>query len=194
MFLPSAKVADGRLILSLPDAETPVVWVMDLPETGATVLRLETDKQGFYVLRRHGSKAAAETVAVYRDRKAASRALMKATRALEKAREVRSISGPNGRPIIIRPASKWSRVITVFLGIWFVCYLSGFDRPILRFLLSPFYGQQTVSAQQLQPQQPLDQQQPAAPQSGKPPEAGTPMSADDFLRNQHNNGDLPAGM
>ena len=82
MSTPTAKVTDGRLVLNLPDAETPALWVMDLADAQTSVIRIEADKGGLYVLKKHGGKGAAETIAVYRDREAASRAMDVAAKAL----------------------------------------------------------------------------------------------------------------
>ena len=42
----SARVVDGKLILSFPHALTPVVWQMDLSQTKASALEV----QGSHVL------------------------------------------------------------------------------------------------------------------------------------------------
>ncbi len=171
---PSAKVADGRLILSMPDAETPVVWIMDLNDAATAVLRLETDKQGLNVLKKYGGKAAAETVAVYRSRKKAERALIKAASALEKARDSRLHVGPNSQPVIIRPASRIGRFFTLFLYAWFAIYLSMLMYNYM------FSFAQTVSPEVPQMVRQLEQQQ--EKEKPAPSMDGVPQSADEFLK------------
>lgn len=162
---PSAKLADGRLILSLPDAETPALWVMDLEDAATSVLRLEADRQGFYVIKKHGGKGAAETIAVYRDRKSGTRALDRATHALEKARNTRSGGG-----------QKSSRILVVLL-ILTVIHVLRIDQYALERGFLWYYSDEIaqISAQQAAA---------AAPPAPASTAAGVPVSADDFLKNQ----------
>ena len=46
----SAKVVDGALILSLPDAVSPVVWRMELDDVKAASLGIEPKDNNVYVL------------------------------------------------------------------------------------------------------------------------------------------------
>lgn len=168
----SARVADGRLILSLPDAETPVIWVMDLDEASTAIIRLEGDKQGNSILKKYGSKGAAETVAVYRDRRYASRALVQASKALEKARGSRVRVGPNAQPVIIRPASKITTIFTGFLYIWFAF-----------FLLSNLASYITAKSSALGTTTINNQADIAANPDGSDMDAtGVPLPANDFLK------------
>lgn len=179
---PSARVADGRLIISLPDAETPAVWMLDLAEAVTSVLRLENDRQGFYVIKKHGGKGAAETVAVYRDRARALRALEKTSSALERARSSMTY---NGRPIVVRPVSKVVRFFNILLVFWFVLYLLGLDKYALTLLFMPFTADQPVAAAPAAPTAP-ESNNTAEP--GSPP-AGVPLSADDFLKSMNATGE-----
>lgn len=153
----SARVADGRLIMSMPDAETPVVWMMNLTDAMTSVLRLEMDRQGFFVIRRHGGKGAAETIAVYRDRKPAVQALARASRALEKARNT-------GLGAATPSTSRIKRFFTYLLVIWFILYVFGLDGVILRRILTLPPETKAVSV--------------------NPNAVGVPLSADDFLKEQ----------
>ncbi|MBU6234653.1 MAG: hypothetical protein KGQ41_02315 [Alphaproteobacteria bacterium] len=164
----SAKVADGRLILSMPDAETPVIWVMELDDGASSVIRLENDKQGNNILKKYGGKGAAETVAVYRNRNKAESALAKISCALEKARNSRVHVGPNAQPVIIRPASLPARIFTAFLYLWFIVYLG-----------SSLSGYLTAIEQSAGL---IPQNTQAAATIGPVNETGVPQSADDFLK------------
>ena len=42
-FVPKAKVVDGVLILSLPDADSPVVWRMELGKTKASAIEVRAE-------------------------------------------------------------------------------------------------------------------------------------------------------
>ncbi len=182
---PSAKVADGRLILSLPDAETPVIWIMDLNEAALCALRLETDRQGLCVIKRHGGKAAAETVAVYRDRKACEHALSMASHALARARESRLRAGASGQPVVIRPASRLARAFNVFLFIWFVLHITGGEvlfYTLARTVFSSAPATVTGTRQSDTDATPLPQRGNATPPAGST--VGVPLSADDFLNKQ----------
>lgn len=172
---PSAKLSDGRLVLSLPDAETPAVWIMSLADTVTAVLRLETDRQGFFVIKKHGGHGAkagaAETIAVYRDRDAALRAMNCATRAMGNARDGRQ-------------NSRFKFWFTRFVYAWFIISLLMIfrvDAMILRAVMSPPAGYMPIpSAEALQT--PQAQQQPQAPQNMDA--TGVPLSAEDFLKHQ----------
>lgn len=185
---PSAKVTDGRLILTLTDAETPALWMMDLNDAATAVLRLENDRHGLFVIKKHGGKGPAETIAVYRDRRLAAHALQMASKALEKARDTRH-QMVNGRPIIVRPGSRIARFMTILLLFWFVLYLMGLDTYIVRTIFEPAQPQLAVSEDLLMPPA-LTSPAPAAAstrQAAPPPiQAGVPLSADDYLLNQVN--------
>jgi len=175
----SAHIKDGRLILSMPDAETPVVWLMDLNDATTSVLRLESDKQGFFVLRKHGGKTA-ETIAVYRNRKPAVRALDKATKALDSARSLR------------HAGSGSSRLTNIMLGIllvWFILFrLGNLDLYLLQLAIYPFIKDDIAAMQAAQTQTGA-----AAP--AQPDAVGVPLSADDALKaeQQRSNAENPFG-
>jgi len=175
----SARVKDGRLVMSMPDAETPVVWVMDLNDATTSVLRLESDKQGLYVIKKHGGKAA-ETIAVYRNRQPAVRALSKATRALDNARTMRGQGG-----------TRLTNILLIVLLVWFaMARFWDIDQGLMRLAIYPFikdkiaaqqmeYAQQMAAAQQAQ--QP--QSKTAQPGAASPAQAlGVPVNADDALQ------------
>ncbi|HEY8963888.1 MAG TPA: hypothetical protein VIN59_05425 [Alphaproteobacteria bacterium] len=171
----SAKVKDGRLVMSMPDAETPVVWVMDLGEASTSVLRLESDKQGLYVIKKHGGKVA-ETVAVYRNRRPAVKALTRATKAMDRARTYRG-----------QGTSRLTNVLLVVLLVWFaLSRLWGLDQDLMRMAILPFVKDDLIAmAQQAQ----ALQQQAAAAASGtqntqaaNPNAMGVPLSADEALQ------------
>jgi hypothetical protein len=166
----SAKVADGRLILTLPDAQTPVIWIMDLNEATTSVLRIESDQQNLHVIKKLNGKSAADTVGVYASREKAEAALQKASKALAKAQNSRLHTGQNNQPVIIRPASRAARIFTAFLYIWFALYLTG--------NIFYYFANSTAPT----PQTSINQQAVPTPQTQQNTD-GVPQSADEFLQN-----------
>lgn len=202
----SARITDNSFILSMPDAETPAVWIMDLSETATNVIRLELDKQGLYVLKKHGGKTAAETIGVYRSRKLALRTLAVITDTLDKARK-----SDNAK------ASKLQRNLLIILFIWFVLFrLGDIDTLLMNAALSPWIKTDTqtqASAEDMPDyERYLDNiinnmspeehvrvfgvtPEERAAQSNQTPKAkapdpesvGVPLSADDFLQHRSEN-------
>jgi hypothetical protein len=172
----------------MPDAETPVVWVMDLNDATTSVLRLESDKQGFYVIKKHGGKAA-ETVAVYRNRRPAVRALNAATKALDHARALRGSGGGS---------SRLTNILLIVLLVWFALFrFFDVDRDLIRMAVYPFVKDQLIAAQI----EAMKNAQLAAPAANAPAASaapanpatatGVPLSADDALKAQQNNAANP---
>lgn len=175
----SARVADGRLILSLPDAETPVLWIMDLDEAATAVIRLEMDKQGHCILKKYGTKTAAETIAVYRSHRQAEKALVRASKALEKARDTRLRKGPNNQPVMIRKASLIGSIFTAVLYVWTAGYL---------FITLLAYATNYVSSNQMNTLSQMGGTPVQSQDAGTPDvnASGVPLSANDFLKNNQN--------
>lgn len=192
----SAKIADNRLVLSMPGAETPVVWVMDLSEASTSVLRLELDKQGLYVIKKHGGKSV-ETVAVFKNRNKALRALSTITKTLDKASKKKAAQS----------GSRLQRNLIIILFIWFalfrlgqldtlflahgIAYLIDGDASNLTTTSSyqPTMAEQEAALRQLLESLPQEGAAPhtQTPQPAQTPPArtiGVPLSADDFLREQ----------
>lgn len=80
----TASIVDGKIILSLPDAYTPVVWQMDLQEAKSSALEVKEDtKSNRFTLSLKNQKGEGIDIASYEDRSAAVNALMAASQALE---------------------------------------------------------------------------------------------------------------
>ena len=71
----SAKVVDGKLILSLPDALTPVVWQMDLAHAKASALEVRCNNEAMnaYTLTLKTPKGETIEVAAFDERENAMR-------------------------------------------------------------------------------------------------------------------------
>ena len=82
----SARVVDGKLILSLPDALAPVVWQMDLGEAKASALEVKHDEDNArFVLVLKTPRGEKVEVAAFDKRADALEGLMAASAALENA-------------------------------------------------------------------------------------------------------------
>lgn len=82
---PSAQVVDGKLILSLLNAHTPVVWQMDLADIKASGLEIDTDKESKTYTLAFKSKKENTHIASFESREKAIAALSAASKALERA-------------------------------------------------------------------------------------------------------------
>ncbi len=80
----SAKVVDGSLIISLPDAVTPVVWRMELANVKASALEVKEHEQGF-MLALKTPRGESHDIAPFETKEAAVHALMKVSHALQNA-------------------------------------------------------------------------------------------------------------
>lgn len=76
---PSAHLSDNHLVLSLPDAMTPVVWMIDTDKTGSFFMRVDKDDNGLHILQKiegSGKDIKIEDVAYYAEQEGALRAMM----------------------------------------------------------------------------------------------------------------------
>lgn len=174
----SANVVDGKLILSLPDALSPVVWQMDLTQAKASALEvLHNEDKEQHSLNLKNPKGETIEIAVFEERNHAVEGLMAASGALENAQGQIRPGGTNtngatnttprvqtkNAPQNIR--GKWIGAILalVVLFILFTIWSSIVPRPI---------GTSTSGT--------------ASTGSVSNPQesSGVPVSADDFLRGQ----------
>lgn len=81
----TASVVDGTLILSLPDALTPVVWRLDLGHAKASALEVREDAEGSFVLLLKTPRGDVNDIARFATRGRAVTALMSVTRAMEQS-------------------------------------------------------------------------------------------------------------
>ena len=174
----SASVVDGKLILSLPDAKTPVVWQMDLTTTKASALEVQHNEEtDIYTLTLKTPRGETIEVAPFTNREYAVEGLMAASSALENAHgQIRGITQEGAAPANDAAASipaqaktsggsgkKWLIAILSVAGI---------------FVLFNIWAQ-------LMPRPPASvnyaaQSAPVDPRNS----AGVPVSADEFLRAQ----------
>lgn len=95
----SAKVVDGNLILSLPDAINPIVWRMELGSVKASALEVKPQSaDGSFMLSLKTAKGEVHEIAPFQTREQAVRALMRVSSALQ---------GAHGKmaPVAVFPAA-----------------------------------------------------------------------------------------
>lgn len=84
----SAQISANKLVLSLPDAMTPVMWVIDLDDSKTILLKVQQAEHNTYVLQkinRSGQKdSTVEDIAVYDSKGKAIRALNRTNEALSR--------------------------------------------------------------------------------------------------------------
>ncbi len=82
----TAKVVDGNLIISLPDAVNPIVWRMDLSSVKASALEVrQPQADGLHILTLKTPKGESHDIAPFASRDLAVRALMRVSAALQGA-------------------------------------------------------------------------------------------------------------
>lgn len=82
---PSARVVDGKLILSFPDAVKPILWQMDLVPARASALEVESLQGGQAALVLKTPKGEQTVIAIFKTQDSALAALMTVSAALERA-------------------------------------------------------------------------------------------------------------
>jgi hypothetical protein len=167
----SASIVDGKLILSLPDAITPVVWQMDFSSVKASALEVRQGKDGTFTLTLKTPKGEALDIAPFAKREQAISGLMAAARALENA-QGRIRPGAAGEApasaVYTAPAGKSAG------GKW----LGTLVALVVLLILIGIWGS-------LAPRPPASAAQNstiAAPAGNAGEENGVPLSADDFLK------------
>jgi hypothetical protein len=164
----SARVVDGKLILSFPDALTPVLWQMDLGEAKASALEVLPGEGASHILTLRTARGESLDIAPFATREEAVQGLMAVSRALENAHgQIRpgSSNGPgiriNAPKLKTGGAKNWGVAV---LGLLFA------------FALFSMWAS-------LAPRPPsgINSGAPGAA-SAPPSNAGVPLSADDYLK------------
>ena len=100
----SAKVVDGNLILSLPDAINPVVWRMELGSVKASALEVKPlAAEGTFLLSLKTPKGEVHDIAPFQTRDQAVRALMRVSAGLQGAQGKLS---PVAQPVQASPVAQ----------------------------------------------------------------------------------------
>lgn len=171
----SARVVDGKLILSFPHARTPVVWQMDLSEVKASALEvLENKNKDGHTLTLKTPKGEKLDAAEFENRQDAVNGLMAASHALENAHgnirpakntdnQGKTAANTNANP------AKPGRWVAGLLGLALLVALFGAWSATAPQTPNSYRPQGTLSPTA------------ANAQSAAANAAGVPVSADDFL-------------
>ena len=98
-YVSTAKVIDGVLILSLPDALTPVVWQMELGQSKSSALEIRDNGDSKFLLALKTPRQDVLEIATYSNRDLAIKALLVASQAMEKAHGQLKAATPNAYPV-----------------------------------------------------------------------------------------------
>lgn len=125
----TAKVVDGSLVLSLPDALIPTVMRMDLEEVRAAALEV-TPRKETYVLTLKMSKDNVRDIAPFETREQAVAALMAASQALEKgSARTAYVPADEHRAVSSGSALKWIGAVGVVLILFWIVNSMGSQIP-----------------------------------------------------------------
>lgn len=180
-----AKIVDGTLILSLPDAISPVVWRMDLGSVKSAAIEIRTNKkegeEETFTLTIKSTGEKAKDIATFSDNNKAKQALMVVSSAMEHGTSSSGATAandtvPSTKSTIsnIQAAPTQSKSLA---GQIFAALIGLVIIGLLIFALGKV-GPKTVPSAG-QPTQ--NNNQAAGNPFGSNNEAGVPMSADDFL-------------
>lgn len=127
----SAKVIDGVLILSLPDAVTPVVWQMELGQSKSSALEIRNTGVDQFLLVLKTPRADALDIATYANRDQAIKALLVVSQAMEKAQgQLKAAAAAHSYPVpmisnhghgIIPFMKKILRIAAILFGAVILC-------------------------------------------------------------------------
>lgn len=82
----TVKIVDGKLILSLPTAESPVVWQMDLEQAQSAAFTItENKKDKNFALVLKSQDGTLDEIALFADKESAMKILMETSSALQNA-------------------------------------------------------------------------------------------------------------
>jgi hypothetical protein len=174
----AAHVAANKLVLSFPNAVTPIVWQVDLREVTVSYFEINMDeKKDIYLLTmsKQGSNAKPAQIAQFSNQSAASKALNDIAEAMINAQKTLGsviIPADSGKQVVSHPYKKapgtlktiiWTIVVLLllFFAVTYLMARGSYDSADDRYL-SPSSSNTAVA----------------------PPAAGVPLSADEYLRGQ----------
>lgn len=169
-----ASIVDGKLILSLPHALTPVVWQMDLAQAKASALEVRDNKdEGSSALVLKTARGETTEIAPFEKKSDAIDALMAVSRALESAHgQIRGGAASAGEIPTAAPATqprKRGKWIAIVLGLLMLLVLINLWGAMLP---------STPRGFETSPLSPVSQ----TGNAGGGDQNGVPVSADEFLK------------
>lgn len=155
-----ARVVDGSLVLSFPDASEPVVWRMNLAQAQEAGFEIKQDKSKFKLIQK--SSGSEQDIASFDTRESAVDALMEVSSALQGGRKAANDAGPM--------KSETAQWLIAIAGVLIVIGLFAYLSNIAPKDSTPAAGTSTA----------------ASTQTSVDPEksSGVAVSADDFLKGQ----------
>ena len=171
----TVTVAGGKLILSLPDAQMPIVWQMDLEKAESTAFTIQEDKKDkHFALISKAQNDEASEIALFDEKQPAVDILMKISAVLQSSSEKCSVSEKEDNSQLKNSCSKRKirsgddktpalialGLIILLVLIWFFFALGRGEE-----------GSRTASIDSLSSSTAQDS-------------SGVPVSADDFLNNR----------
>jgi hypothetical protein len=171
---PDAKLSNNTLALSLPDAVTPVVWVMDIASEGTFLVKVEKNEGGYYVLQKVSTKGKIEDIAFYHKRAKAIRAMLVITNALD-TNVTSKFSLLSLMKIFIL-----SVVTLTIIALGYILY-----KPAMS-ITSTLWNGSGATQTLRNSNKKLSQSTVPIIETENPAVMGVPMSADDFLNNAPN--------
>jgi hypothetical protein len=170
----SARLVDGMLVISLPDAMSPVVWRMDLAPVRASALEVRSKSDGTHTLVLKNVKGEASEIAPFDDRAKAVRALMVISAALENgitsapaAAPANNFEAPAAPVYAAAPQKSGGNTAAGIIGaVLLIALIAGLLSMGPRSAALPSGGASSTA------------------QGGDASAPGAPVSADEFLRNR----------
>jgi hypothetical protein len=156
-----ARVIDGSLVLSYPNASEPVVWRMNLAQAKEAGFEIKEAAGKFKLVQKSGVEV--QDIASFNTRESAVNALMDVSNALQGGRKAANDSGP-----MKTETAQW---LIAIVGVLIVIGLFGYLSNIAPVEGGPGAATTTASSTTSTPTDPEKS-------------SGVPVSADDFLKGQ----------
>ena len=178
----SAKVVDGILILTLPDALRPVVWQMQLGQAKSSALEVRDAVDGTFLLILKTPRADNIEIAPFATKAEAVEALLCVSAAMEKAHgQLHAFASPSGYPSpALIPHRSWLGRVLKFWG-YLLLALVTFFAVLAAVVWFTSSGERPIAGSA----SPVQQAAPAEPiENPASTPANEPVSAEDFLNEQ----------
>lgn len=172
----SAKVTNDTLIFSLPDAQSPIVWRMELSDIKAAAFEIQNKDDGNHMLVMKTSKKDPQEIATFNNNAKALKALMSVSQAMEQAYNAKStianddINGGIATANTAPPAKKSGAITAGIIGILILALL--------------IFGLTQIGPQTIGPGTSSSNSVANSESENGTKTVGVPVSADAFLKNR----------
>ncbi len=127
----TAKIVDGILVISLPDAINPIVWQMELGQSKASALEVRAGADGTHILTLKTPRQDVQDIAAFTNRDQAVKALMTVSNALENGSGQTAQTAKSSSCCVANTGHTWSAkrllrnlILGFFTVIGFMTFLS----------------------------------------------------------------------